>query len=100
MTGSEIDFPYNKRFYLSEVDEVDTSRYFNFDLLGNSLDYDVDLSDTGCGCIAALYAVRMPALDNVEDPWQYCGANATYLCPEFDMLEANKYALRSTGHNC
>ena len=75
MSGREIAFDYNKRFYFSEVSQVDTSQYFTVNLLGGVLDYDVDLSQVGCGCITALYTVTMPGVDNTSDEFQYCDAN-------------------------
>lgn len=44
----------------------------------------------------------MPGLDNSNDPFQYCGAgsSAAAACPEFDIMEANKFGFRSTSHKC
>jgi hypothetical protein len=88
--------------YLSTVQSLDTFKYFKPNLLGGSLEFDADLSQSGCGCLTALYAIVMPATDNTSDPFQYCdGAGVGgYECPEFDMMEANKYAFRSTSHKC
>ena len=92
---------YNNRMYLSTVDAVDPQSYFRANLLGGGVKYDVDLSKAGCGCITALYNVLMPAVDNYSDPFKYCGANHKGgLCPEFDIMEANKWAFRATGHVC
>ena len=61
-----------------------------------------------CGCIAAFYTVSMPAKDSSgnytagDDGLWYCDANqvgGTY-CPEFDIMEANKYAYQTTPHSC
>lgn len=39
-------------------------------------------------------------LNNTDGFW-YCDANSPYnFCPEFDIMEANKYAFRSTIHTC
>ena len=88
--------------YLSNSPTLDTSDYFKPNLLGGSIEFDVDLSQSGCGCLTALYAIVMPASQNNEDPFQYCdGAHVGgYGCPEFDVMEANKYAWRSTAHKC
>ena len=71
-------------------------------MLGGYVEYDVDLSGVGCGCLTAFYGVLMPALDNETDPFQYCGAgkSAKAACPEFDIMEANKYGFRATSHRC
>ena len=62
----------------------------------------------GCGCVAALYLVSMPArkqdgsFDPAGDKLYYCDANAVggVLCPEFDIMEANIVSFRSTPHTC
>ena len=88
--------------YLSTSATLDTSAYFKPNLLGGSIEFDVDLTRSGCGCLTALYAIVMPASQNYDDPFQYCdGANVGgHGCPEFDVMEANKYAFRSTAHKC
>jgi hypothetical protein len=88
--------------YLSTVEELDTSKYFRANLLGGKIKYNVDLSQAGCGCVTALYTVLMPAVDNNSDPFKYCDANQVggHWCPEFDIMEANKYAFRAVGHAC
>ena len=44
----------------------------------------------------------MPAIDNTEDPFQYCDANRVggHWCPEFDIQEANRHAFHATAHKC
>lgn len=44
----------------------------------------------------------MPAVGHPTDPFQYCDGAAVggYACPEFDMMEANRYAFRAVGHKC
>jgi len=88
--------------YLSTVNAVDPYKLYKPNLLGGSISFTVDLSKSGCGCVSALYAILMPAEDNYNDPFKYCDANQVggHFCPEFDIMEANKYAFRSTGHKC
>jgi cellulose 1,4-beta-cellobiosidase len=54
------DHPYGKnigsRLYLMK----DTNTYQHFDLIGNELAFDVDLSTVACGLNSALYFVAMP----------------------------------------
>ena len=73
-------------------------------MLGGYIEYDVDLSSVGCGCVTAFYGVLMPGLDKDEqdDPFQYCDANQVggSYCPEFDIMEANMYGFRGTSHKC
>jgi len=100
--GAEVSFDYNNRMYLSTSKELDTSKYFRANLLGGSIKYNVDLSQAGCGCVTAFYTVLMPAVDNTSDPFKYCDANKVggHWCPEFDIMEANKYAFKAIGHTC
>ena len=88
--------------YLSNSATLDTNDYFTPNMLGGSIQYDVDLSEVGCSCNTALYTVLMPALDNTSDAFKYCDANQVggHWCPEFDIMEANKYAFHATGHTC
>lgn len=71
-------------------------------MLGGSVEYDVDLTEVGCGCVAALYTILMPSVDENEDPFGYCDANKIggHWCPEFDLMEANKYSWHTTAHKC
>ena len=101
-TGSEIAFDWNNRMYLSTTPTLSTSTYFKPNLLGGSIEFDVNLNRSDCGCLTALYAIVMPATLNNDDPFQYC--DGAYVgghgCPEFDVMEANKYAFRTTAHKC
>lgn len=102
--------PADGRGYISttaSLDKTDPS-YFKPNLLGGSIEWDVDLSQHECGCIAAFYLVSMPGKDEAGDLWMdtdgwgYCDANhvAGNFCPEFDLMEANKYSLATTPHSC
>lgn len=42
--GTKLDFDYNNRVYLSTQEELDTTKYFMPNMLGGTLEYDVDLS--------------------------------------------------------
>mmetsp|Transcript_14940 Transcript_14940/g.18798 ORF Transcript_14940/g.18798 Transcript_14940/m.18798 type:complete len:118 (+) Transcript_14940:544-897(+) len=88
--------------YLSVVDRVDPSQLAKANLLGGSITFDVNLSQSGCGCITSIYGVVMPAIQSKTDPFGYCDAAQTsgYPCPEFDIMEANRYAFSSTAHSC
>ena len=98
----KLSFDYNNRMYLSTVEKADPTKYFKANLLGGSISFDVDISMSGCGCLTALYTVAMPATENSWDEFKYCDANQVggYFCPEFDIMEANRHAYRSTAHSC
>lgn len=97
-----LTFDFNNRMYLSKIDTVDSGRYFKANLLDGFISFDIDLSKSGCGCLTALYTVAMPAADNLYDPFKYCDAAQVggHFCPEFDIMEANKFAYRGTAHKC
>jgi len=97
--GDRVTLPYGGRSYLSNTNYLDPEGYYKPNLLGGSLEYDVDLSQADCGCLATLYLVRAPAHDEsgnyaTTDGFYYCDAQAVggEYCPEFDIMEANKYA--------
>ena len=98
------------RVYLgdSSSGSITTNSFYMIPLLGKKFTFDVDLSDVGCNCNGALYAVSMPAYNSDQRPEPgkdgsyYCDANqvgGTY-CPEMDIFEANKFAMASTAHTC
>lgn len=97
--GDHITIPEGVRLYFSNGPTLDAENYYKPNLLGGSVEFDVDMSPIDCGCNAALYLVRAPArdwdgTDETTDGFYYCdaqGVGGAY-CPEFDIMEANKYA--------
>lgn len=68
-------------------------------MVGGTLEYDIDLSKHECGCVATFYQVAMPGKYGSGVPhWEtdgfgYCDApgwGGAEKCPEFDIMEANK----------
>lgn len=105
--GSQIEIPEGGRLYLSNTPDLNPETFYKPNLLGGSVEYDVDLSNINCGCIAAFYLVRAPAKDIngnylTTDGFYYCDAQGVggEYCPEFDIMEANKYAFQTTAHAC
>ena len=106
--GDEFVVPQSGRAYLSTTNYTDPETYFKPSLLGGSVEFDADISQDACGCVAAFYTVSMPARnsDGSYNPGEkgqyYCDANmvgGTY-CPEFDLMEANTKAFQATPHSC
>ena len=97
----------HKRTYLTLSDTLDPEKYFSPKMLGGSVEYTVDLSNVDCGCITAFSTRVMPVktvdgeLDPSSDEMYFCGAqHERALCPEWDIMEANRYSFRSTAHAC
>ena len=105
--GDTMDIPHGGRSYLATSDALGPDNFYAVNLLGGAIDYDVDLSKSGCSCNAALYLILMPAKDKNGNPEKgfgdyYCDANMVggHWCPEFDIMEANTYAWHTTPHKC
>ena len=83
------------RLWVAHNGSLAADSYAYFSLLGKRLSYDLDLSNSGCSCNAALYWVSMPGYgaDGTLAP----GDMGNYYC------DANKHALQfehaSTGHS-
>ena len=87
--------------------DFDAPDFYKPNLLGGSIEWDVNVSEFECGCISSFYAVKMPSRDwdgklsTTGDSWYYCDSNLLdSLCPEFDFAEANKYSFMTTPHIC
>jgi len=107
--GSEFTMGFNGRAYFSNTQMFDKSQFFTPNLLGGSMEYDVDLSQASCNCNAAFYMIAMPAKNadgsfraGESDGMYYCDANEIggAFCPEFDIMEANIHAYRAVNHHC
>jgi len=99
---------HNSGVKLMTSGNMDPNHFFQPDLLGGSIEYDIGLSDVDCACNAAFYMVSSPGKDtngnfNAGPAGDYyCDANNVggQWCPEMDIMEANKYAMRMTPHKC
>jgi len=107
---TELHVPSNGRGYIAETPTLDLKdpKYFKPNMLGGSIEWDIDLSNHECGCIAAWYMVKLPGVDESGNLWMdtddygYCDANQVdgNWCPEFDIMEANKWSWATTPHKC
>lgn len=107
VAGNNVNLPEGSRSHFWVNQSYDANSVYRPNLLGGSVQFDVDLSNVGCGCIAAFYLVKMPPKDqngNIQqtDGLWYCDGNKVggAWCPEFDIMEANKYAFQTTAHSC
>mmetsp|Transcript_32435 Transcript_32435/g.75746 ORF Transcript_32435/g.75746 Transcript_32435/m.75746 type:complete len:317 (+) Transcript_32435:49-999(+) len=92
------------RTYFSDTclpTQFSNSHYAKLFLLGKSLRWTTDISQTDCGCNAAFYLGSLHQNSDIskcED--HYCDANDVcgVRCTEIDLQEANKYAFHSVLH--
>merc|ERR1712142_1091465 len=81
-----------------------SSSFWQTNLLDNNFAYTVDLSNVSCGCNAAAYFVDMPGTWAGNSGDYYCdanyGAGNNMWCPEYDVMESNKYTMMSALHTC
>ena len=65
-SGSQETLPHNTRTYIADKDETSltSDMYYSPPLLGKSISYDIDLSQSGCSCNAAMYLVSMSGYDS------------------------------------
>ena len=98
--GDKFVIPTGGRAYLSLEKATNPETYFKPKLLGGFVEFDADISQSACGCVAAFYTVSMPgrfpdgSYNPAEKSQYYCDANAVggNYCPEFDLMEANQKA--------
>lgn len=119
-TAMTLGFPGGTRMYLLDASG---KNYFNFNLLGKEMSFDVDVSQLPCGTNGALYFSEM-AIDGGASSGEqgaqygtgYCDAqcptdaltvngkaNVNKLpqcCVEVDIWEANSAATANTPHSC
>lgn len=76
-----MKIPHGARTYLATSNSLGDDNFYGINLLGGSIEYDVDLSQSGCSCNAALYLIKMPGRDVSGKPSKggdedfYCDAN-------------------------
>jgi len=94
----------NSRLYLGTraEDGWHEDMYWQVPLMDRHFTYTVDLSGVGCNCYAAAYFVSMPGSNPGYEGDYYCDANHgnDAWCPEYDLLEGNKWTIVSTLHIC
>ena len=85
------------------------SNWYMPNLLGGSLEYDLDISQSGCSCDFAVYLTRMPWHDLYGNPAPhsdksyYCDANGIQdgaFCPNFDIHESNTFNFMARAKSC
>jgi len=81
----------------------DPSTYTSWSLWNKTISFTVDLSGVSCGCNFAFYLTSMrysTTAGRAGKGSYYCDAQPTAesVCPEMDLMEANKHGWRTTAH--
>jgi hypothetical protein len=107
--GTTISLPANARAYLGATCDpaagwtYSPAEYPRLNLLGKYFRYEVDLSQTGCGCAATVYFVPMAQSTNPTASGDYycdaSGVGGAQACTEFDVQEANSRAFHTVLHS-
>lgn len=99
----------NNRGFIIDGPVFDKTKpnFYTPNLLGGSVEWDVNLAEHECGCFNTFYTIKVPALNPDGSLWNtdgyfYCDANGpgNSYCPEMDLMEANKYSFQTTPHSC
>ena len=97
---NELEYGADMRMYLTNSESpVD---HYKPNLLGGLVEYDIDLSAAGCGCISELSSILMPLLDDTtegDDSRSYCNASDSR-CPGFNFMQANSKVFHSNAYSC
>jgi len=86
-----------------EEGKYSPERYTAWPLWNKTISFSVDLSGVSCGCNFAFYLTSLrysrTAGRQGQGSW-YCDAQPTAesVCPEMDLMEANKHGWRTTAH--
>jgi hypothetical protein len=71
---------------------------------GGAIQYTVDLSSQGCGCVAGVYAVAMNSQCNPEAEQDMSAAEMESgmmpSCASIDVMQANPYGFNVSAHPC
>lgn len=85
----------------------DPYMYWQTELADHVWSYDIDVSNVGCKCNAAMYFINMPGYENgnpypAEWGVYYCDANFVNgnWCPEYDTFEGNAETMGVAIHTC
>jgi hypothetical protein len=113
-TASEncsLELGLNERFQLLKFDQFSSchkSDFVNINLQEQELSFTIAIEGVGCGCVASVYMVQMPAQRPGDSQDYYCdgfgpgcGEDKPYdCCYEIDLFEMNMHAFHTTIHNC
>ena len=94
-TGNGIDIGMNSNVFIHDYPYDGQYWAYKPRVRGGSIEYDIDLSSFGCGCVAGLYAVALNDYGCSEDV-----KVGDPKCPHIDVMQANPYGFNVSAHPC
>ena len=97
VVGNSVRQSNQTGFYLMKTappnGKYDTSTFYNLYLMNKTISYTLDIANTGCNCVAAVYLISAPGYNQNNqfypgnDGTFYCDANFVNgnWCPEMDL---------------
>ena len=67
---------------------------------GGAIQFTVDVSNHGCGCVAGAYLVAIKAGCNGEEEQADMPDGTMPSCPSIDIMQANPYGFNVAAHPC
>lgn len=101
-TMSEFKLTTGQRVELIWSETIEPTQIFAPNLLGGSVEFDADISNTDCGCASALTVFKAPALSAGTYGDYYCDGNGVggNYCPSIDILTANVFGAQTAPKYC
>lgn len=93
--GYELTVKNNSAMFLKNSMDDGMAAVYKPGVRGGSVSYDVDLSQTDCGCVAGVYLVNIGE-GCQQDPM----ATKNPQCQSIDVMQANMYGFNVQAHPC
>mmetsp|Transcript_11879 Transcript_11879/g.15125 ORF Transcript_11879/g.15125 Transcript_11879/m.15125 type:complete len:256 (-) Transcript_11879:1506-2273(-) len=88
--------PVDNFVSLKNDDLAGTSTFYMPNMVGGAIEYDLNLSSVGCGCVAGLYAVNVSNQCNSELNIEIDSPQ----CASIDLMQANVAGFQTQMHPC
>lgn len=105
MSSSGLNISSNNSVLLKQSPYEGHEYAFKPYIRGGAIEYTVDLSSHGCGCVAGVYAVAMNEQCNGETEQDISSAEMESGmmpsgCQSIDVMQANPYGFNMSAHPC
>ena len=98
---SRIKVPENNSILLKNQEYEGYNYAYKPYVRGGAIQYTVDLSNHGCGCVAGVYAVAMkPGCNGENEQPTDVSDGSMPSCPSIDVMQANPYGFNVAAHPC